>query len=175
MIKNYYKNILLYDFLLKIPIKNIFQLTKINKIYLNIVFKSKILEKKQLINFLIFLKLISNQKIKIIKTKKNNIFLKIKKNSIIGCKVIINKNNIFTFLEKIIIFIIPNLNKNININLKNKNILNLKIKNISNFIEFNKKNFKINNFFTPINISIHTNLKKYENLKIFLNFLFIIN
>lgn len=170
MIKNYYENIILYDFLIKIPLKNIFQKLKITKIYLNIGFKNNILEKKFLINIIVFLKLISNQKIKITKSKKNNIFLKIKKNSIVGCKITLRKNNIYFFLQKLIIFIIPEIN-NIKISLIKKNILNFQIKNISNFIEF-KKEFYIFKKIPPIDISIHTNINNYKNFFLFFNFLF---
>ena len=84
------------------------------------------MKKKKLINIILFLKLITNQKPLITKSKKNIIFLKIKKNSIIGCKITLRKKNIFFFLEKVLIFILPNLTK-IKINFKNQNIFNFKI------------------------------------------------
>ena len=118
-LQNHYKNIVIYNLLTKLNFKNIFEIPKINKICLNIGFKEANLEKKKLINIILLLKLITNQKPLITKSKKNNIFLKIKKNSITGCKITLRKKNIFIFLEKILIFILPNLKK-IKINLKNK-------------------------------------------------------
>src|SRR5687768_4488332 len=112
-LKNHYQNVIIYDLITKLHFKNIFKNAKI--------------EKKKLINIILLLKLITNQKPIVTKSKKNNIFLKIKKNSIIGCKVTLRKKNIYIFLEKLLIFILPNINK-INFNLKNKNILNFKIK-----------------------------------------------
>ena len=109
-IKKHYKNIISYDLLTKLHYKNIFQIPKITKICLNIGFKKANIEKKKLINILVLLKLITNQKPIVTQSKKNNILLKIKKNSIIGCKVTLRKKNIFIFLEKLIIFIIPNIN-----------------------------------------------------------------
>lgn len=172
-LKNHYKNVIAYDLLTKIPLKNIFEVPKITKICLNIGFKNANTEKKKLINILVFLKLITNQKPIPTQSKKNNIFLKIKKNSIIGCKITLKKNNIFFFLEKLIIFIIPALTENIKFNLKNKNIFNFQIKNILDFFEFKKEFFKFKDI-TPIDISIHTNLKNNKELLIFLNHLFII-
>lgn len=171
MIKNYYKNIFLYDFLLKMSLKNIFQLFKITKICLNLGFKDINLNKKKLIKFMLFLKLISNQKIKITNSKKNNIFLKIKKNSIIGCKIVLRKENMYIFLEKLILFIIQNLN--IKVNIKNKNILNFQIINFIDFIEFQKEFLKIKEL-PPLNISIHTNTKNYKELFLFFNFFFLV-
>lgn len=172
-LKNHYKNVISYDLLTKIPLKNIFEIPKITKICLNIGFKNANTEKKKLINILVFLKLITNQKPIPTQSKKNNIFLKIKKNSIIGCKVTLKKQNIYFFLEKLIIFIIPVLTENIKFNLKNKNIFNFQIKNILDFFEFKREFFKFKDI-PPIDISIHTNLKNNKELLIFLNYLFLI-
>jgi len=172
-LKNHYQNVIVYDLLTKSNIKNIFEITKITKICLNIGFKNANIEKKKLINILVLLKLITNQKPIVTKSKKNNIFLKIKKNSIIGCKVTLRRKNIYDFLEKILIFIIPNLNKNINLNSENKNILNFQIKNILNFFELRKEFLKFKEI-PPIDVSIHTNSKNNKELFNLLNSYFII-
>jgi len=171
-LKNHYQNVIIYDLITKIHFKNIFEIPKINQICLNIGLKNANIEKKKLINIIILLKLITNQKPITTKSKKNNIFLKIKKNSIIGCKINLKKNNIYIFLEKILIFIIPNINK-INFNLKNKNILNLQINNILNFFELKTEFLKFKNI-PPIDVSIHTNSNNNINLYILLNLLLII-
>ena len=118
------------------------------------------------------MKLITNQNPKITKSKKNNIFLKIKKNSIIGCKLTLRKKNIFIFLEKILIFILPNLKK-INLNFKNKNILNFQIQNILYFFELKNEFLKFKNI-PPIDVSIHTNVKNNNELFLLLNSIFIL-
>ena len=172
-IKNHYQNIISYDLLTKLNYKNIFQIPKITKICLNIGFKNANIEKKKLINILVLLKLITNQKPIVTQSKKNNIFLKIKKNSIIGCKVTLRKKNIYIFLEKLIIFIIPNLNKKITINPDNINILNFQIKNILNFFELRKEFLKFRDI-PVIDVSIHTNTVNNKDLFTLLNSLFII-
>lgn len=171
-LQNHYKNITIYNLLTKLNFKNIFEIPKITKICLNIGFKDVNIEKKKLINIILLLKLITNQKPLITKSKKNDIFLKIKKNSIIGCKITLRKKNIFIFLEKILIFIIPNLKK-IKINLKNKNILNFQIKNILNFFELKNEFLKFKDI-TPIDVSIHTNVKNNNELFLLLNSVFIL-
>lgn len=171
-INNHYKKIITYDLLTKFHFQNIFQIPKINKICLNIGFKKANIEKKKLINILVLLKLITNQKPKITQSKKNNIFLKIKKNSIVGCKITLRKKNIYFFLEKLIIFIITNMNENIKFNLKNKNILNFQIKNILNFFELKREFLKFKDI-PYIDISIFTNSKNNKELYSLLNYLFI--
>ena len=169
---NHYKNITIYNLLTKFTFKNIFEIPKITKICLNIGFKDSNINKKKLINIILLLKLITNQKPVITKSKKNNIFLKIKKNSVIGCKITLRKMNIYIFLEKILIFILPNFKK-LQINLKNKNILNFKINNILDFFELNTEFLKFKNI-PPIDISIHTNVKTNYELFLLLNSLFIV-
>jgi len=171
-LQNHYQNVTTYDLITKLNFKNIFEIPKITKICLNIGFKDANIEKKKLINIIILLKLITNQKPIVTKSKKNNIFLKIKKNSIIGCKITLRKKNINIFLEKLLIFILPNLNK-IKFNLKNQNILNFQIQNILYFFELKTEFLKFKNI-PPIDLSIHTNSKNNTELFLLLNSLFII-
>ena len=100
-------------------------------------------------------------------------FLKIKKNSIIGCKITLRKKNINIFLEKLIFFIIPYLNRKIKFNIENQNILNFQIKNILNFFELKREFLKFREI-PSLDISIHTNTKNNKELFILLNSLFII-
>lgn len=172
-LQNHYQNVIIYDLLTKLNFKNIFEIPKITKICLNIGFKNTNIEKKKLINIILLLKLITNQKPLITKSKKNNIYLKIKKNSIIGCKVTLRRKNIFNFLEKVLIFIIPHLTS-IKINCKNKNIFDFQISNIFDFFELQTEFSKFKNI-PSIDVSIHTNVQNNHELFLLLNSLFIIN
>nr|YP_010394774.1 ribosomal protein L5 [Phytophthora versiformis]DAZ89211.1 TPA_asm: ribosomal protein L5 [Phytophthora versiformis] len=172
-LQNHYQNITIYDLLTKLNFTNIFEIPKIKKICLNIGFKNANIEKKKLINIILLLKLITNQKPIITKSKKNNIFLKIKKNSIIGCKITLRNKNIFNFLEKFLIFILPNITNKIHFNLRNKNIFNFQISNILHFFELKTEFLKFKNI-PPIDVSIHTNVKNNNELFLLLNSLFII-
>lgn len=171
-LQNHYQNVTIYNLLTKLNFQNIFEISKITKICLNIGFKDSNIEKKKLINIILLLKLLTNQKPLITKSKKNDIFLKIKKNSITGCKITLRKKNIFFFLEKILIFILPNLKK-INLNIKNQNILNFQINNILDFFELKNEFVKFKDS-PPIDVSIHTNVKKNNELFLLLNSLFIL-
>jgi len=159
MLKNYYKNIVIYNFLLKNKVKNIFCLIQIKQI--NISFKNKNLDKKKIINIFLFLKLFSNQKLKI---KKNKINIKIKKEDIINIKINVKKKNFFSFLEKILLF-----NNNNEIKINKKNII-IKINNVFNFLEFKNEYYKFKNII-PIKVNIYFNNNK--NLKLLLNYFFI--
>nr|YP_009729726.1 ribosomal protein L5 [Plasmopara viticola]QHW07465.1 ribosomal protein L5 [Plasmopara viticola] len=168
-LQNHYQNVIIYNLLTKLNFQNVFKIPKITKICLNIGFKDTNTEKKKLINLILLLKLITNQKPIITRSKKNNIFLKIKKNSITGCKITLRKKNIFNFLEKILIFILPNLiKKNFYPTCNNKNIFNFQIKNILDFFELKTEFLKFKNI-PPIDISIHTNAKTNDELFLLLN------
>lgn len=171
-LQNHYQNVTLYNLITKLNYKNVFEIPQITKICLNIGFKDANLEKKKLINLILLLKLITNQKPIITKSKKNNIFLKIKKNSIIGCKVTLRKKNIYSFLEKLVFFILPNMD-NLKFNSKNKNILNFQILNVLHFFELKTEFLKFKNI-PPVDVSIHTNVKTNTELFLLLNSLFLI-
>lgn len=87
-----------------------------------------------------------------------------------GCKITLRKKNIYFFLEKLIIFILPNIKdfKGLLINNKNTNILNFKIKNILNFLELEKEYFKFQNL-PSIDVNIHANTISNKYLLILLN------
>nr|YP_010394457.1 ribosomal protein L5 [Phytophthora pinifolia]DAZ88504.1 TPA_asm: ribosomal protein L5 [Phytophthora pinifolia] len=171
-LQNHYQSIIKYDLLTKLNFQNIFEIPKITKICLNIGFKDANIEKKRLINIILLLKLIINQTPIITKSKKNNIFFKIKQNSIIGCKITLRKKNSFNFLENILIFILPNIAK-VNFNFENKNILNFQIQNVLHFFELKTEFLKFKNI-PPLDISIHTNAKNNNELFLLLNSLFLI-
>ena len=173
-LKNYYNSLIIYDLISKLNIKNIYTIPKITKIYLNIDFSKKsLIEKKRIIKIILFLNLITNQQPFLTKKQKNNIFLKVKKNSIIGCKITLRKEYIYLFLEKIIFYILPNLKK-IKFNMiKINNIFNFKIKNLLNFFEFKNEFFQFKDLsFFSLNVSIQTNSKNNSHLFLLLNSFF---
>lgn len=131
-LQNYYNSILVYDLISKLPkITNYFQIPKLTTIHINMGLKTISVEKQKIISMLALLKIITNQESIVTKSKNNNIFFKIKKNSIIGCKVTLHKNSIFFFLEKLIFlnpFKLSNLtinNQSLTFKISNKQLLNL--------------------------------------------------
>ena len=168
-IKNFYKNIISYNLITKNNYSNIFEILNINKIILNIGFKNSNTEKKKLIIILVLLKIITNKNPLVTKSKKNKILLKIKKNSIVGCKIELKKNDKYYFLEKLLIFIFPTMDQNfIKLNNKINNILNFKINNILNFFELESEFLKFKDI-PNIDISIQTNSTNNNNLQLLFN------
>jgi len=119
-LENFYIKSLKYDLTNKFIYNNTSEIPKLKKIILN--FGSKTADIKELSSSLLTLKLITNQKGVLTNAKKSNILLKIRKGNPTGCKLTLQKHNLFYFLGKIIIEIFPKL--------KNFNgfILNRKIK-----------------------------------------------
>lgn len=116
---------------------------------------------------LTLLKLITNQEPILTKSKKNNIFLKIKKNSIIGCKVTLHKSILYDFLEKLffsISFSILNINKkSLTLIIPNKHLLN--------FFELKSEFFSFQNL-PSIDIIIQTNTLIKKEIILLLNLFF---
>jgi large subunit ribosomal protein L5 len=73
------------------------------KISLNFGFKDIKFEKKNMIIYFFLLELMTNQKCVITISSKNLIAFKIKKGSITGCKVTLQGNSLFNFIETLLI------------------------------------------------------------------------
>lgn len=108
--KFYFKTIAL-DLVNKFFYKSTKKLPKLKKIILN--FGSKTMDLKQIFSSLLALELIANQKGILTTTKKSNILLKIRKGNPVGCKLTLQKLNLFNFFGNNIIEIFPKL-KNFN-------------------------------------------------------------
>ena len=91
------------DFLTKFNLINNLAQKNITKITLNFGFKNIKFEKKKMILFFMVLELITNQKCVLTSSRKNLIFLRIKKGSITGCKVTLRKTNLFNFLDNLLL------------------------------------------------------------------------
>lgn len=67
-------------------------------------FKSSLINLKKIATFVLAIKMLTNKnkKIQIIRSKKPNLMLKIKKGSPIGCKVLLEKRFVFLFFKKIL-------------------------------------------------------------------------
>lgn len=97
-IKNNYLDIIRSDLILKKKYKNIMKVPKIKKIILNITINSK----NKIIEPLMILELISQQKAIILKAKKSISSFNIRKNQYIACKTTLNNDNMYNLLNKLI-------------------------------------------------------------------------
>ena len=107
--KKYYQNILAYDLILKQNYKNIMQLTRIEKILLNTTSKSYVNDKKFILFTLAAIELLSGQKPTLTYAKKSIANFKIRQHQILGCKVVLRKNLMYAFLDKLSRIIFPRI------------------------------------------------------------------
>lgn len=107
LLEFYYKNIISYDILTKFKYKNIHCIPKLKMITLSFGIKEN--KFKALLPYIAVLELISGQKTILTISKKSNISLKIRKGDVVGCKMTLRKSNMYGFLSRLILEIIPKL------------------------------------------------------------------
>lgn len=160
-VKYFYNTILKYDLLNKFTYKKTKNLPKLKKIILN--FGCKNTKLKNLAASFLALELISYKKSSLTKTKKPNLFLKLRKGSPVGCKVILRNQKMFDFLTLNINEIYPkekNLVKiNNNKNLIAKNFFSYEIHNKFIFNELEKHYYLFNDL-EKLDITIVFKIKK---------------
>jgi large subunit ribosomal protein L5 len=161
ILSNYYKKIIIYDLINKFNYININQIPKLEKIILN--FNCNSFDIKKLSTALLTLELISLKKSRITTATKSNITVKIRKGYPVGCKVILKKEKMFSFLFKLLISIFPELRnfKGLIFKKENKNSFSFTIKDLSNFNEL-KSNFYLFTNLPALNITL-TFVNKSKN------------
>ena len=107
--KNNLNQITVYDLINLFIYEHNLHLPKITSISINISDSSLVTVKSKILSYIYLVRLITNQTPKETVSRKNKIHLKIKKNSIIGCKVDLNLNRGLELLQHIIVFIVPQI------------------------------------------------------------------
>jgi large subunit ribosomal protein L5 len=169
-LKNHYNNTIIYDLITKFNYKNYFMIPTLKKISLNIGIKEIIINKKLILANIIFLELLTNQKHITTKSTKDKLKFKIRKGSIVGCKVTLRGNSIYNFIEKCLIFIFPNIKLfyGINLSVKSPNSVSFKIYNSLDFLEINDSFQKFQSIST-LDITAYITTKNVYELETFLN------
>lgn len=167
--KFWLKNILATDSIYKFNLKNSYEIPNLDKITLHIDLNHNTSTPKRIIIALKTLILLTNQKPNIYRSTKNISGSKLRKGSIVNCNVIINKKNIFDFLNFFIFFILPQ-KKNAKFVYKNekKNYL-LELNSFLLISSIFNKDLNFNNNNINIKLTIETNLKDLKHSKIFLS------
>ena len=101
----YYENIIKYDLINKFKYKDISKLPQLRAIVLN--FGCKHLSFKFLLTNLLALELITSKKGVFTVSNKTNLIFKIKKGSVVGCKLVLRKKTMYIFLAKLLNDILP--------------------------------------------------------------------
>lgn len=165
MIKFWSKSILRVDTIYKINISNSQQSIKIDKITINMCFKSIINEPKTILYPLIATKLITSQNPTVCKAKKSIALLKLRKGMLTSTKVTLRKDCAFNFLNLFLFIILPN-NKEFNFyNLNNKGCLSIGLKNLFAFPQISPFYDRFPKDMTgTININLNSKIKKHSLL-----------
>lgn len=107
--ENFYQNVIAYDLILKQNYTSIMQLPRIEKGVVNTTSKIYINDKKHIIFTLAALEIISGQKPQLTYAKKSIANFKVREHQIIGCKVTLRGNQIYTFLDRISKIVFPRI------------------------------------------------------------------
>lgn len=181
MYSNYFQfhntNVVKYDLVSKFNYKNTHQIPVFKKIILSFTLKE--LNFKRLLQSTAALELIGNQAAILLHSKKANISLKIRKGNPVGCKIILRKKNLSTFLTKLILFILPDIKAFEPIKFKEKkrklNSLSFLLEDLLSFPELEKQ-FELFQKLPQLNISIVLSSGDTKEFPIFLtSFRFPIN
>lgn len=161
----YYEYIIKHDLINKFNYYNVKNIPKIKKVILN--FGCSSYKLKSIAPAFLFLELLAHKTSVLTKNKKANIFLKIKKGTPIGCSLILTKVQMYKFLFKLILEILPSLKnfKGIFYTIKKlkPNSFSFYIKDLIILKEFNP-HFHLFKNLPALNITIITNTKTSTEL-----------
>lgn len=107
----YYNNIVTEDLLILYNYNNIMQLPVISQVICSTSSKSYLLEKKDIIKAYAASLLLAGQKPVLTRALKSVAAFKLRKGSLIGCKVTMRKKRMYELLDKLILFLLPRLQK----------------------------------------------------------------
>ena len=107
--KTYYQNVVSYDLLLKQNYKTVMQLPRLEKIVLNTTSKIYITDKKYIFFTAAALELLSGQKPKLTYARKSIANFKLRESQIIGCQIVLQKTQMYAFLDKLSKIIFPRI------------------------------------------------------------------
>jgi large subunit ribosomal protein L5 len=103
----YYQEIVCPDLLLKLPVQSVHQLPKIEKIVLHSSSGKIAQDKKHILPILLGFEYITGQKPATIWSKKSIASFRLRKDSLLGCRVTLRKNALYSFFEKYINSYLP--------------------------------------------------------------------
>ena len=170
LLEYYYKKIIVHDLINKFSYTNLKKIPRLKKIVLN--FGCKDSEIKTLASSLISMELITaSTNIDLTKSKKANIFIKIRSGHPIGCKVVLERRKMYSFFFKLLSDVFPILKEFKGISLKKKNnfkSFSFTLKELIVFKEL-ETNFYLFNNLPLLNINIITNTKTKKELIFLLN------
>ena len=108
-LKKYYEETVVKQLMEQFNYKSVMEVPRIEKITLNMGVGEAVADKKVMENAVSDLEKISGQKPLVTKAKKSIAGFKIRDDYPVGCKVTLRKNNMYTFLDRLISIAIPRI------------------------------------------------------------------
>jgi len=164
ILEHYYKKIIRRDFINKFSYTYVEEVPQLKKIVLN--FGCKNSDVKSIASALLSLELITTKKGSLVKSKRANVLLKIRKGNPVGCVVVLKDNVMYNFLFKLLSEVLPNLKFFTGLNLSKKcgkTSFSFTLKDLINFKELEKQFYLFINL-PPLNITLITNARTKKEL-----------
>ena len=108
-LKKYYEETIVKQLMEQFNYKSVMQVPRIEKITLNMGVGEAVADKKVMENAVSDIEKIAGQKPLVTKAKKSIAGFKIRDDYPVGCKVTLRKNNMYTFLDRLISIAIPRI------------------------------------------------------------------
>lgn len=164
VLENYYKKIIRRDLINKFSYTHLNEIPQLKKIILN--FGCNNSDIKSIASALLSLELITTQRGSLVKSKRSNVLLKIRKGNPVGCIVVLRKTKMYHFLFKLLSEVFPNLKSFTGISISKrlgKTSFSFTLKDLINFKELEKQFYLFINL-PPLNITLITNTKTKKEL-----------
>lgn len=164
MLENYYERIIKPDVINKFTYSCVDDIPQLKKIILN--FGCKDLDIKTIASSLLALELISLAKGSLTKSRRANVFLKIRNGNPTGCLVVLRNKKMYSFLYNVISVVLPNLKDFKEINPSKKlsaTAFSFTLKDLICFKEL-EKHFYLFNRLPPLNITFIANTRTTNEL-----------
>lgn len=105
----FYNYVIRYDLINKYSYDSFKSIPRIEKIVLNVGLKNSDLTRT--LNSALALEIVTNKSSFLTKSKKPNLFLKLRKGSPSGCSIVLKKKNLYFFLDKFLVEMVPLIDK----------------------------------------------------------------
>lgn len=164
LLQSYYKKIIKYDLLNKFKYNTLKEIPELKKIILN--FGCKSFEIKKIATAMLALELITTEKSLITKSSNSNIKLKIRKGHPVGCIVVLKKEKMYSFLQKLLSEIFPKLKdfKGLVLKKENNKSFSFTIKDLIVFNELESHFYLFSNL-PALNLTIVVKTNTFQELK----------
>lgn len=164
VLENYYKKVIRYDLINKFSYTYLNEIPKLKKIILN--FGCKTIEIKNIASALLSLELVTTKQGSLVKSKRSNLLLKVRKGNPVGCVVVLKKNDMYIFLLKLLSEVFSNLKdfKGIKVSKRlGQTSFSFTLKDLINFKELEKQFYLFINL-PPLNVTLVSNAKTKKEL-----------